>query len=531
MKYTFIYLLIKSITKCIFSNKIKGVNIGGWLVLEPWITPSLFYQFLGKTNNNIAMDMYTFCDVLGPKEANKQLREHWSTWIDESYIKKLSDNNINLFRIPIGDWMYIPYGPYLKKEDGIKCTDGSIEELDKIFNMADKYNIDILLDLHCIKGSQNGFDNSGQTKSVEINDNHFKHWEIRTANWIGDFDIDTKKYINIDNFSIEHSKKVLKYIIVKYSSYNNFKGLTVLNEPWEYTPDDILKNFYQEIFDIFQYYMASDKLFIIHDSFRSQIWEYFYFNNNNKNYTILLDTHQYTAWNNKYPSFEILINSSNQWQSPRAKYKYIIGEWSLAIDNCEMWLNGFMDNIPNYPLFECSYKKCPKYKEYKKYLDNAIYGPFGTGISYPNIFNECPVSISLIDHFLFNEKTHSEKELAKKLFIAKSKAFEKETYGWIFWNFRTESQSYQWDYLAYIDLINNKEESTKILNIYIFDIHKNYIIFLIIILILILFLVYILYKYRYKKKDKYNYIPVQQYEKTLIYKEIPLYNGKTTIDI
>lgn len=26
-------------------KKIHGVNLGGWLVLEPWITPSLFEQF------------------------------------------------------------------------------------------------------------------------------------------------------------------------------------------------------------------------------------------------------------------------------------------------------------------------------------------------------------------------------------------------------------------------------------------------------------------------------------------------------
>lgn len=27
---------------------LRGTALGGWLVLEPWITPSLFYQFLGK---------------------------------------------------------------------------------------------------------------------------------------------------------------------------------------------------------------------------------------------------------------------------------------------------------------------------------------------------------------------------------------------------------------------------------------------------------------------------------------------------
>ena len=542
MKYIFIYQIINFFLKNIFSDKINGVNIGGWLVLEPWITPSLFYQFLGKTDNNIAMDMYSFCDVLGPKEANKQLRNHWSSWIEENHIKKLSDNNINTLRIPVGDWMYIPYGPYLKQENGITCTNGSIEELDRVFNIANKYNIKIIIDLHGVKGSQNGFDNSGQTKLVEIHNNRFKHWEIRSANWIGEFDLYTKEYISFDDLSIEHSKNVLKNIIKKYSIYDNLKGLTVLNEPWEYTPEIFLKKFYIEIFDIFQTYMSFDKLFIIHDSFRSQIWEDFYIDNNNKNITILIDTHQYTAWNDKYISFDILLDSSKKWQSPRANYKYIIGEWSLAIDNCQMWLNGFMDNVPNYPLYTCTYQMCPKYREFKKNLDNSIYGPFGTGVSYPNNYYQCPTSIPLNGHFLLNDNIFPEKDLAKKLFEAKSNAFEKESFGWIFWNFRTESESYQWDYLAYINLINSN--TNKDVN---YLIYKYTIITIIIVSILsIICLIYCLIIYNIRKNKKYEYVSVKQFEitdyknkykdsilneKSFINKKVPLYTIDKTINI
>src|SRR3569623_1316706 len=50
-----------------FNNQIRGVNLGGWMVLEPWISPSLFLQFLGKGENETAFDMYTFCLVLGAK--------------------------------------------------------------------------------------------------------------------------------------------------------------------------------------------------------------------------------------------------------------------------------------------------------------------------------------------------------------------------------------------------------------------------------------------------------------------------------
>ena len=99
-----------------FNNQIRGVNLGGWMVLEPWITPTLFYQFLGKEEGTTATDTYTFCEVLGAEEANKQLRRHWETWVTEEIIQDLAASGaVNSLRLPIGDYMYKPYGPYGKK--------------------------------------------------------------------------------------------------------------------------------------------------------------------------------------------------------------------------------------------------------------------------------------------------------------------------------------------------------------------------------------------------------------------------------
>ena len=96
-----------------FNNQIRGVNLGGWLVLEPWITPSLFYQFLGGDENSTALDMHSFCKVLGPVEGNKQLRRHWDTWVTEAHIEILAKSGaVNSLRLPVGDWMYKPYGSY-----------------------------------------------------------------------------------------------------------------------------------------------------------------------------------------------------------------------------------------------------------------------------------------------------------------------------------------------------------------------------------------------------------------------------------
>jgi glucan 1,3-beta-glucosidase len=96
-----------------FNTQIRGVNLGGWMVLEPWLTPSLFYQFLGKGENTTAFDMYTFCQVLGPEEANRQLHRHWKTWLTEEIVQELADSTaVNSFRLPIGDFQFVEYGPY-----------------------------------------------------------------------------------------------------------------------------------------------------------------------------------------------------------------------------------------------------------------------------------------------------------------------------------------------------------------------------------------------------------------------------------
>ena len=69
---------------------IRGVNLGGWMIVQPWLTPSLFYQFEGRPPDKTAMDMHSFCTALGPVEGNRQLREHWRKWLTEGHLRKLA---------------------------------------------------------------------------------------------------------------------------------------------------------------------------------------------------------------------------------------------------------------------------------------------------------------------------------------------------------------------------------------------------------------------------------------------------------
>jgi glucan 1,3-beta-glucosidase len=426
--------------KCLTNDKlkpwnIKGVNLGGLFVLEPWITPSLFYQFLNeKDQDKVAMDTYTFCKNLEITEASRQFKEHLKNWVNESHIKFLSENKVTHLRIPVGDWMFTPYYPY------IGCTDYSLQYLDKIMNLCDKYSLKVLLDLHGVKNSQNGLDNSGQSSNIQyvvapINKEYdgtltFIHWPIVSANWIGEFNTYNKTYDNINNDNILFTKNVLYKIIEQYKNHPALYAIEPLNEPWIYTPINILKDFYYDVYK-YMYLNAPHLKFIYHDSFRTEVWKNFLTNCSN----VALDWHIYQAWNIERYGDQFLLEADN-YKTYISKMndmgvQLVVGEFSLATDNCAMWLNGFQDNLEGFPITSCKYAPCPFPYINVKDFDRTknIISPFGTGLSTP-LLGTCPYEgLLLIDD--------SQNEFLNKLLIKKINSFD-TSHGWFFWNFRTE---------------------------------------------------------------------------------------------
>ncbi|CAM9648474.1 unnamed protein product, partial [Choristocarpus tenellus] len=187
-------------------------------------------------------------------------------------------------------------------------------------------------------------------------------------------------------------------------------------------------------------------LFLMHDSFRFDLHLWGDFMQNCP--SIGLDTHIYQAWMDPGPQAIYLAQACDVKKSIRAMedmgMPVIVGEWSLATDNCAMWLNGFNDNLPGFPRVQCDYVRCPL-----PYMGpeqpgappnprNPPLGPFGTGVSGPS-FGMCPV-----------DKTwRSQKKFMTALALAKLHAFE-TGHGWFFWNFKTELEV-RWDYMAAVD--------------------------------------------------------------------------------
>jgi glucan 1,3-beta-glucosidase len=182
----------------------KGVNIGGWLVLESWITPTLFSQ------NNVPSGSgeWQFCEQLGKAACLDALTPHWDSWVNESEIAILSSAGITHLRVPIGYW--ILGGRFI--EDGEPFVAGEYPYLLRLLGWAKKYNLQVVLQLHAAPGSQNGHDNSGKSGGV--------------IDW--DKGNNTARTVDM----LTELAKNMTVVNAQPATLNVVSGIGLLNEPW-----------------------------------------------------------------------------------------------------------------------------------------------------------------------------------------------------------------------------------------------------------------------------------------------------------
>jgi glucan 1,3-beta-glucosidase len=187
----------------------------------------------------------------------------------------------------------------------------------------------------------------------------FQHWPIRDARWIGTFDPTTAEYTTINYENIQHGLKVIQKIVDLYSGHPAVLGLEPVNEPWQYTPIDVLKRFYWEGYLIVKKSAPYWK-YIMHDSFRldPKVWGGFMDGCPER----ALDTHIYQAWRDPDSRLGFYADACARKRilatMEREFGPVIVGEWSLATDNCAMYLNGFQDNLPGFPRLPCKFTPC-----------------------------------------------------------------------------------------------------------------------------------------------------------------------------
>ncbi|KAL3478751.1 glycoside hydrolase superfamily [Aspergillus californicus] len=285
------------------ANAIRGVNLGGWLVLEPWITPSLFDEA-----GNGAVDEYTLTEVLGREEATARLSEHWNSFITEEDFAQIAQAGLNHVRIPVGYWAVAPL-------EGEPYVHGQLEHLDQAVAWASANNIKVIVDLHGAPGSQNGFDNSGRRGPIE--------WQQ------GD--------------TVEQTLLAFQILAQRYLTNGNVvTAIEALNEP--HVPGgvnlDQLRTYYNDALIEVQE-RGSDAALIIHDGFlQTESWNGFM-----NGEEVVMDTHHYQVFDDGQVGWSIdeHIDAACQLglQHLQAVDKpVIVGEWTGALTDCTRYLNG-----------------------------------------------------------------------------------------------------------------------------------------------------------------------------------------------
>ncbi|KOH01092.1 glucan exo-1,3-beta-glucosidase [Saccharomyces eubayanus] len=419
------------------SISVKGITIGGWLVTEPYITPSLYRNatLLAKQQNssrNISIiDEFTLCKTLGYNTSTTLLDGHFKTWITEDDFKQIQANGFNLVRIPIGYWAWKQNAAENLYVDNITYKDPYISDglqlkyLNQALEWAQKYELNVWIDLHGVPGSQNGFDNSGQR--ILYGD----------LGWLRSND--TRK------LTLAVWKKMFETFL-NGGDKSPVVGLEIVNEPLGGKIDmSNITQMYYEAFDLFKENQDSgdNTTFVIHDAFQGiGNWNLelnpnyrnvsdHYFNLTKANYSsqdILVDHHHYEVFTDyqlaetQFSRIENIINYGNSIHKELPYHSAVVGEWSGAITDCATWLNG----VGVGARYDGSY--------YNTTLFTTDSKPAGTCAS------QKPLS----------DWTEDYRNRVRQFIEAQLATYSTKTTGWIFWNWKTED-AVEWDYLKLKD--------------------------------------------------------------------------------
>jgi glucan 1,3-beta-glucosidase len=278
---------------------IRGVNIGGWLSLEPWITPSLFRGY-----SDDVIDEYTLSQQLGDSAA-ETIEKHYATFITEQDFADIRDAGLDHVRIPFSYWAVSPIDgePYVPKI--------SWRYLLRAIEYCRKYGLRVKLDPHGLPGSQNGFNHSGKQGSI---------------NWLNGDDGDANAQRSLDF----HDK------VSKFFSQDRYKNVVAIyglaNEPYMLSLDiQKVLNWTSTATELVQKNGISAWV-AFHDGFLNlSKWKSMLKSGPSE---LLLDTHQYTIFN----TAQIVLNHT-------AKVNLVCNDWHAMIGEINTTSAGYVFKI------------------------------------------------------------------------------------------------------------------------------------------------------------------------------------------
>jgi len=187
----------------------RGVNLGGWFVLEPGPSGTLWDNL--PPTAQAATCEWSCCEALGPSQAKRLLDHHRRAHFTKRDFEEIRAGGLTHVRLPIGAWCVA--GP----RPGEPYVGPCLGDLDRAMDLIEGEGLRVVLDLHGAVGGESGERPCGHE------DTGWKagHWDFQA------------------------SLAALRTLCERYVGRACVCGVGVCNEPATSVPAGVLRKYYE----------------------------------------------------------------------------------------------------------------------------------------------------------------------------------------------------------------------------------------------------------------------------------------------
>jgi aryl-phospho-beta-D-glucosidase BglC (GH1 family) len=155
---------------------LQGVNLGGWLVMEPWMCPA---------DSGGLPDTYSIIQELdnrfGVATEQSMILDYQKSWITTTDLANIKNAGFNAVRVPVWWGNFYP----IANVSNATFRSDAFTELDWLVNAAGAAGLYVIIDMHGVVGSQSTSDDTGQqnqnqywTNTTDQGNTAYMWWEI-----------------------------------------------------------------------------------------------------------------------------------------------------------------------------------------------------------------------------------------------------------------------------------------------------------------------------------------------------------------
>jgi endoglucanase len=156
--------------------QLKGVNLGGFMVMEPWMCPA---------DSGGLPDTYSIIAELdsrfGVAEEQTLIRDYQQAWITSTDFANIKNAGFNAVRVPVWWGNFYP----IANVSNSSWRSDAFTELDSVVNAAAAQGLYVIIDMHGVVGGQSTSDDTGQqnqnqywTNNNDQGNTAYMWWEI-----------------------------------------------------------------------------------------------------------------------------------------------------------------------------------------------------------------------------------------------------------------------------------------------------------------------------------------------------------------